>query len=161
MTPQTVDHQALLSMGFPRQEYWTRLPFVSSGDRPNPRTEPVNVAPWWVDSLLLSHQGSPFTELSSLKFICWSPNPCDGGRRWDLWEKRSWGWGPPDGISALIKRATRGLSPLLSLSVMFEHNAESSYLLARKRILTRSLLCWYLGLRLLTSRTVRKYISVV
>ena len=28
--------QAPLPMGFPRQEYWTRLPFPSSGDLPDP-----------------------------------------------------------------------------------------------------------------------------
>ena len=31
--------QALLSMGFPRQEYWSRLPFSSPGDLPNPGIE--------------------------------------------------------------------------------------------------------------------------
>ena len=34
------NHQAPLSMGFPRQEYWTGLPFSSSGDLPDPGTEP-------------------------------------------------------------------------------------------------------------------------
>ena len=29
MTPWTVAHQASLSMGFPRQEYWSGLPFPS------------------------------------------------------------------------------------------------------------------------------------
>ena len=29
-----------LSMDFPRQEYWSGLPFPSSGDLPNPGTEP-------------------------------------------------------------------------------------------------------------------------
>ena len=29
-TPRTVARQALLSMGFPRQEYWSGLPFLSS-----------------------------------------------------------------------------------------------------------------------------------
>ena len=29
MTPWTVDGQALLSMGFPKQEYWSGLPFPS------------------------------------------------------------------------------------------------------------------------------------
>ena len=29
VTPWTVAHQALLSMGFSRQEYWSRLPFPS------------------------------------------------------------------------------------------------------------------------------------
>ena len=32
----TVAHQASLSMGFPRQEYWDGLPFPSPGDPPNP-----------------------------------------------------------------------------------------------------------------------------
>ena len=34
MTPQTVALQASLSMGFPRQQYWSRLPFHSAGDLP-------------------------------------------------------------------------------------------------------------------------------
>ena len=33
--------QAPLSMGFPRQEYWSRLPFPSLGDLPNLGTEPT------------------------------------------------------------------------------------------------------------------------
>ena len=32
----TVACQAPLSMGFPRQEYWSRLLFPSPGDIPNP-----------------------------------------------------------------------------------------------------------------------------
>ena len=31
MTPWTVTHQALLSIGFSRQEYWSGLPFPSQG----------------------------------------------------------------------------------------------------------------------------------
>ena len=34
-TTWTVAHQALLSMGFPRQEYWSELPFLSTGDLPD------------------------------------------------------------------------------------------------------------------------------
>ena len=37
-------HQAPLSMEFPRQEYWNRLPFPSSGDLPNPEIEPTSLA---------------------------------------------------------------------------------------------------------------------
>ena len=33
--------QASLSMGFPRLEYWSGLPFPSPGDLPNPGIEPV------------------------------------------------------------------------------------------------------------------------
>ena len=39
MTPWTVDGQAPLSMGFSGQEYWSRLPFPSPGDLPNPGIE--------------------------------------------------------------------------------------------------------------------------
>ena len=34
-TPWTVTHQAPLSMGFHRQEYWSGLPFPTPGDLPN------------------------------------------------------------------------------------------------------------------------------
>ena len=34
--PWTVACQAPLSMGFPRQEYWSGLPFPSPGDLPDP-----------------------------------------------------------------------------------------------------------------------------
>ena len=39
-TPWTVAHQALFSMEFPRQEYWSRLPFSSPGDLPHSGIEP-------------------------------------------------------------------------------------------------------------------------
>ena len=35
-----VAYQALPSMGFSRQEYWSGLPFPSLGDLPNPGIEP-------------------------------------------------------------------------------------------------------------------------
>ena len=40
VTPQTVARQAPLSLGFPRQEYWSGLPFPPSGDLPDPGIEP-------------------------------------------------------------------------------------------------------------------------
>ena len=39
-TPWTVTYEALPSMGFSRQEYWTGLPFPSPRDLPNPGNEP-------------------------------------------------------------------------------------------------------------------------
>ena len=36
----TVVHQVLLSMGFPRQEYWNGLPYPPPGDLPNPGIKP-------------------------------------------------------------------------------------------------------------------------
>ena len=40
----TVAYQASPSMGFSRQEYWSRLPFPSPGDLPNPGIEPGSPA---------------------------------------------------------------------------------------------------------------------
>ena len=53
--------QAPLSMGFSRQEYWSRLPCSFPGDLPDPGIEPLSpMAPeLQVDSLPLSHWGSP------------------------------------------------------------------------------------------------------
>ena len=44
VTPWTVAHQAPLSMGFLRQEYWSGLPSHPPGDLPDPGTEPVSSA---------------------------------------------------------------------------------------------------------------------
>ena len=35
-----IAHQASLSIGFPRQEYWNEFPFPSPGNFPNPGIEP-------------------------------------------------------------------------------------------------------------------------
>ena len=41
-TPWTVIHQAPLSIGFPRLEYWSGLPFPSLGDLPDQGIEPTS-----------------------------------------------------------------------------------------------------------------------
>ena len=50
-TPWTIAHQAPLSVGFSRQEYWSGLLLPSPGDLPDP-----GIAPWspalQADSLL-------------------------------------------------------------------------------------------------------------
>ena len=43
-TLQGVAHQAPLSMGYPRQEYWNELPFPSPEDLPDPGIEPGSPA---------------------------------------------------------------------------------------------------------------------
>ena len=60
-TPWTVAHQAPLSMGSSRQEYWSGLPFSYSRDLPDPGIEPVSPAApaLQADSLPLSHWGNP------------------------------------------------------------------------------------------------------
>jgi len=40
VTPCAAAHQAPLSMGFSRQEYWSGLPLPSPGDLPDPEIEP-------------------------------------------------------------------------------------------------------------------------
>ena len=57
-TPWAIARQAPLSMGFPRQEYWSGLPFPSPGDFSNPEIESTSPA-LQVDSLPLSHLGGP------------------------------------------------------------------------------------------------------
>ena len=44
-TPQTVAHQAPLSMGFPRQEHWSVSPSPSPRDLPDPGTKLASPAP--------------------------------------------------------------------------------------------------------------------
>ena len=43
VTPWTVAHQAPLSMGFSRQEYWSGLPCPPPGDLPDPGIETVSL----------------------------------------------------------------------------------------------------------------------
>ena len=40
-TPWAIDLQAPLSMGFPRQEYWSGLPCLLPGDLPDPGIKPT------------------------------------------------------------------------------------------------------------------------
>ena len=42
--PWTVAHQAPLSMGFSRQEYWSGFPFLPAGELSDPGIEPVSPA---------------------------------------------------------------------------------------------------------------------
>ena len=56
-TSWTAIHQAPLSMGFSKQEYWRGLPCPAPGDLPNPGTEPTFLMSnlhWQVDSLPLT-----------------------------------------------------------------------------------------------------------
>ena len=57
--PWSVDHQAPLSMGFSRQEYWGGLPCPAPGDIPNPGIESMSPA-LQVDSLSTEPPGKPY-----------------------------------------------------------------------------------------------------
>ena len=57
VTPWSIAHQAPLSVGFPRQEYWSGLPFHSPGDLSNSWIQPRS--PTLQILYCLSHQVSP------------------------------------------------------------------------------------------------------
>ena len=44
VTPWTIAHQAPLSSGIPRQEYWSGLSFPPPGDLPDPEIKPESPA---------------------------------------------------------------------------------------------------------------------
>ena len=56
--PWTVARQAPLSTGFPRQGYWSGLPFPSPWDLPDPGIEPRSPA-LQADALLSELLGKP------------------------------------------------------------------------------------------------------
>ena len=63
----TVAHQAPLSMGFSRQEYWSRLPFPIPGDLPDPGIEPASPT-LQADSLLSEPQGKPLVVMQMFSY---------------------------------------------------------------------------------------------
>ena len=68
--PWTIAHEVLLSVGFPRQEYSSGLPFPSPGDLPNPRNPSLlSVLHWQAGSLPLNHLGSPILVAIVLKQV--------------------------------------------------------------------------------------------
>ena len=67
-TPWTVAPQASPSMGFPRQECCSGLPFPSPMVLPSPGIKPRSLASpeLQANSLLLSHRGSPISIIIDL-----------------------------------------------------------------------------------------------
>ena len=55
VAPWTVTRQASLSMGFPRQEYWSELPCPSPGDLPNSGIEPMFLTISCIGKWVLCH----------------------------------------------------------------------------------------------------------
>ena len=58
VTPWTVAHQAPLSMGLSRQEYWSEFPFPTPGIVPSQGLN-LCLPHWQAGSLALSHRRSP------------------------------------------------------------------------------------------------------
>ena len=72
VTPWTVAYQGPLSMGFPRQEYCSGLPFPSPGDLPNPLIEPESPT-LKADALPSEPPGKPITSTAA---AAKSPQSC-------------------------------------------------------------------------------------
>ena len=65
VTPWTVAYQAPQSIEFSRQEYWSGLPFPSSGDLPDPGIEPRSPT-LRADTLPSEPSGKPYNSLKPL-----------------------------------------------------------------------------------------------
>ena len=74
VTPGTVAYQAPLSMGFSRQENWSRLPFPSPGDLPDPGIEPQSPT-LQADALTSEPPGKPWMWELDYK-ESWAPKNC-------------------------------------------------------------------------------------
>ena len=74
--PWTVAHQAGLSMGFFRKEYWSGLPFPSLGNLPHPGTEPVSPA-LEGEFFNIEPPVKPFLKFFLL-FVSWNADLMDG-----------------------------------------------------------------------------------
>ena len=172
-------HLAPLSMGFSRQEYWSRWPFSSPRDLPDPGIKAGSLA-LQADSLPLSHQGShPSLQqdkrkwsrhLSSL-YTAWSQSS-HGGHcfqgRWqdfqaqqplfpsglsDLWPQQTFQKHDPSGPHLLP------LTQFSSVNQLKSHSLDSSG--RRPSACAIALSAWYiLGIHSLFLKNV-SYVSMV
>ena len=73
VTSWTIARQAPHSMGFPRQQYWSELPFPTSGDLPDPRIEPIaHVSPILAGRFFTTEPLSKPTEI--INTLKWKAN---------------------------------------------------------------------------------------
>ena len=72
-----VAHQASLSTGFSKQEYWCTLPFLPTGDLPNPAIEPASpVSPALSGGLFTTSTWEALAAFAQLQFS--DPLGCEG-----------------------------------------------------------------------------------
>ena len=76
VTAWTAAHQASLFMGFPRQEYWSGLPFLSLGDLPNLGIDP-GLLPGRQILYHLSHKGNSNLRVLSISWYISESHTCN------------------------------------------------------------------------------------
>ena len=81
-TPWTIASQALLSMGFSRQEYWSGLLWLPTGDLPNSGIDFVSLNKylhWQAGSLPLAPPGKPIMQTHVIIYLS-KPTECTAPR---------------------------------------------------------------------------------
>ena len=74
-TPWAAVRQAPLSMGFPRQEYWSGLPFPTPGDLPDPGIEPTSSCISCIGRRILYHRATREAQTLRSQFKISKTNP--------------------------------------------------------------------------------------
>ena len=78
VTPRTVAPQAPLFMGYPRQEYSSRLPFLPPRDLPDPGVEPASpVSPSLAGGFFTAEPPGKVVSLQLLTTIFVGPLTCE------------------------------------------------------------------------------------
>ena len=109
VTPWTGAQQVPLSMGFPRQEHWSRLPFPFPGDLPDPEIKPVSPA-LQADSLTAKLPGNLFQRPAFMKGFH-SEFPFQKGSRLVSCPAQAWKLQPPS-FRVCVLELSLGPSPI-------------------------------------------------
>ena len=80
VTPWSVAHQAPLSMGLPRQEYWSGLPFPPPGHLPYPGVDPMSP----------ELAGRFFTMETHSSILAWEIHGQSSPAGYGLWGFKEW-----------------------------------------------------------------------
>ena len=98
-TPWTVAHQAPLPMGFPRQEYWSGLPFPPPGDLSHSEIKPTSLmSPALASGCFITEPPSNYYIICSYEYGC-----C------------YYKWKDVGIVTLVLKRLSRGKTKLNSL----------------------------------------------
>ena len=139
-TPWIVGHQAPPSMWFPRQEYWSGLPFPSPGDLPDPGIEPESPT-LQADALTYEPPGKPSRNEVVSKNQNWTLNSwglhSSGGDKqivlkslWKCWQGLSTYGKWYKGVYMLFKLGKERVWIILEVTEVFPED-RTSYIICR------------------------------